>query len=70
MLIAKGQDYIAQRIREVAKENKIEVVENKVLARTLYDTVDIGKAIPPELYQAVAEVLAFVYSLKGTNRAV
>ena len=70
MLTAKGQDYIAQRIREIARENKVEVVENRGLARTLYETVDIGKAIPPELYQAVAEVLAFVYSLKGNNRAM
>lgn len=70
VLIAKGQDYIALRIREVAKEHKIEVVENKVLARTLYDTVEIGKTIPPELYQAVAEILAFVYSLKGNKRVV
>lgn len=65
MLIAKGQDYLAQRIKEVARENRIEIVENKPLARTIYDTVDIGKAIPPELYQAVAEILAFVYNLKG-----
>ena len=70
MLIAKGQDYIAMRIKEVARENRVEIVENKALARTIYDTVDIGKAIPPELYQAVAEILAFVYSLKGTTRAV
>ena len=69
-LIAKGQDYLAMRIKEVAKESKIEIVENKPLARSIYDTVEIGKAIPPELYQAVAEVLAFVYSLKGKTRAV
>lgn len=64
VVIAKGQDYIALRIKEIAKENKVEVVENKELARTLYSTVDIGEAIPEELYQAVAEILAFVYSLK------
>ena len=69
MLLAKGQDYLAMRIKEVAKENKIEIVENKPLARSIYDTVDIGQAIPQELYQAVAEVLAFVYSLKGKDRA-
>ncbi|MCX7708911.1 MAG: flagellar biosynthesis protein FlhB [Clostridia bacterium] len=68
-VIAKGQDFVAQRIKEVAKENKVEIVENKPLARSLYDAVDIGEAIPPELYQAVAEVLAFVYSLKGKDRA-
>ncbi len=69
MVIAKGQDYIAIRIRETARESKVEIVENKVLARTIYETVDIGEAIPHELYQAVAEILAFVYSLKGKNRA-
>lgn len=65
MVVAKGQDYIALRIREIAKENKVEIVENKPLARTLYSTVDIGEKIPPELFQAVAEVLAFVYSIKN-----
>ncbi|MDP4093814.1 MAG: flagellar biosynthesis protein FlhB [Bacillota bacterium] len=69
VVIAKGQDFIAMRIKEVARENNVEIVENRPLARTLYDTVDIGKAIPPELYQAVAEVLAFVYSLKGKGKA-
>ena len=64
IVVAKGQDYIALRIKEIAKENKVEIVENKPLARTLYNTVEIGGKIPPELYQAVAEVLAFVYSLK------
>lgn len=68
-LIAKGQDYLAMRIKEVAKESKVEIVENKPLARSIYDTVEIGQVIPPELYQAVAEVLAFVYSLKGKNKA-
>lgn len=69
VLIAKGQDYTAQRIKEIARESKVEIVENKPLARAIYDTVDIGQAIPPELYQAVAEVLAFVYSLKGKTMA-
>ena len=70
VLVAKGQDYVALRIKEVARENKVEIVENKPLARSIYDAVEIGQAIPPELYQAVAEVLAFVYSLKGKDRAV
>ena len=65
MVVAKGQDFLALRIKDIAKESKVEIVENKPLARTLYDTVDVGKAIPPELYQAVAEILAFVYSLKN-----
>ena len=53
------------KIREIARENNIEIVENKPLARMLYANVDIGAEVPPELYQAVAEVLAFVYSLKN-----
>ncbi|MBD5546551.1 MAG: flagellar biosynthesis protein FlhB [Lachnospiraceae bacterium] len=64
-VLAKGENHLAQRIKDVAKENNIEIVENKPLARMLYANVDIGELIPPELYQAVAEVLAFVYHLKG-----
>lgn len=63
-VVAKGQDFLAQRIKDTARENKIVIVENKPLARTLYSAVDIGEAVPPELYQAVAEVLAYVYRLK------
>lgn len=65
LVIAKGEDYLAARIKEVAKENHVEIVENKPLARMLYANVDVGQAVPPELYQAVAEVLAFVYHLQG-----
>jgi len=65
IVIAKGEDYLAAKIKEVAKEHKIEIVENKPLARMLYANVDVGQAVPPELYQAVAEVLAFVYHLQG-----
>ncbi|MBD5392696.1 MAG: flagellar biosynthesis protein FlhB [Lachnospiraceae bacterium] len=64
-VIAKGEDYLAQKIKDIAKENDVEIVENKPLARMLYANVDVGGLIPPELYQAVAEVLAFVYHLKG-----
>lgn len=64
-VVAKGADHLAQRIKDVAKENRIEIVENKPLARMLYANVEIGQAVPPELYQAVAEVLAFVYHLQG-----
>lgn len=65
LVIAKGQDYLAQKIKEIARENKIEIVENKPLARMLFANVEVGEAVPPELYQAVAEVLAFVYHLQG-----
>lgn len=66
VVLAKGEDHLALKIREVAKENHIEIVENKPLARMLYANVDIGQEIPPELYQAVAEVLALVYDMKNT----
>lgn len=65
IVLAKGSDYLAAKIKEVAKEHQIEIVENKPLARMLYANVDIGQAVPPELYQAVAEVLAFVYKIQG-----
>lgn len=65
IVIAKGEDYLAARIKEAAKDHHIEIVENKPLARMLYANVDVGQAVPPELYQAVAEVLAFVYHLQG-----
>ncbi|MGE5676484.1 MAG: flagellar biosynthesis protein FlhB [Pseudomonadota bacterium] len=64
MVIAKGKDLIAQRIKDIAKQNKVPLVENKPLAQTLFKSVDIGERIPSELYKAVAEVLAYVYSLK------
>ncbi len=63
-VVAKGVDFQAKRIREVATENDIEIVEDKPLARTLYANVEIGKEIPPELYKTVAEILAYVYKLK------
>lgn len=64
IVLAKGEDYLAMKIREAAKEHNVEIVENKPLARTLYATVAVGEEIPPELYQAVAEVLAMVYHMK------
>lgn len=65
LVIAKGVDVIAENIKKIAKENSIPLVENKPLARTLYDTVEIGEIISEDLYEAVAEVLAYVYSLKS-----
>lgn len=63
-VIAKGAESIAERIKEVARENKIPIVENKPLARTIFKTLKIGEIIPRELYTAVAEVLSYVYKLK------
>ncbi len=65
VVLAKGEDYLAQKIREAAKEHNIKIVENKPLARMLYANVDIGAEIPPELYQAVAEILAMVYNTRN-----
>ena len=65
VVVAKGADYLAQKIKDVARANAVEIVENKPLARMLYHNVEIGAEIPPELYQMVAEVLAYVYSLQG-----
>lgn len=65
VVLAKGADYLAQQIKEKAKEANVEIVENKPLARMLYANVEIGEEIPPELYQTVAEILAAVYRLKN-----
>ena len=67
MVVAKGQDFVAQRIKDAAKENNVPIVENKPLARMLYTTVDVDQEIPPELYQAVADVLANVFQSKGVD---
>jgi len=64
VVIAKGSDFIAQHIREIAKENYVTIVENKPLAQALFKNAEIGDLIPPDLYKAVAEVLAYVYRLK------
>ena len=65
VVIAKGADYLAEKIKKIARENQIEIVENKPVARMLYYNVDVEQEIPPELYQAVAEILAYVYGLKN-----
>lgn len=66
-VVAKGRDLLALRIKEIAKENQITIVENKPLAQALYRSVEVGQTIPQELFYAVAEVLAFVYNMKGRN---
>ena len=65
IVVAKGQDSLAIKIKEIAREHRVEIVENKPLARMLFANVEVGEMVPPELYQAVAEVLAFVYHLQG-----
>ena len=64
-VLAKGADYIAKKIKDAAKEANVMILENKPLARALYATVEIGEEIPPELYEAVAEMLALVYNTKN-----
>lgn len=64
-VVAKGERLIARKIRELARQNEIPVVENKPLARALFKMCDVGEKIPGNLYRAVAEVLAYVYRLKG-----
>jgi flagellar biosynthetic protein FlhB len=70
MMVAKGADHVAMRIREIAKEHDIPIVENVPLARAMYKTVKLGDTVPRNLYKAVAEVLAFVYKLKKRKKAV
>lgn len=65
VVVAKGADFMAQKIKDIAKENKVEIVENKPLARMLYFNVEIDQEIPQELYQMVAEILAYVYRIKN-----
>lgn len=69
-VMAKGADHLALRIREIAKENDIPIVENIMLARTLYKTVKVGHGVPRTLYKAIAEILAFVYKLKRKQKAL
>ncbi len=64
-VVAKGAGYVAQKIKAIAKENDVPLVENKPLARAMFKSTEIGDFIPVELYQAVAEILAYVYRLKG-----
>ena len=65
IVLAKGADYVAKKIKEIAKENNVQIIEDKPLARMLYANVEVDAQVPPELYQAVAEVLAFVYHAQG-----
>ncbi len=64
VVVAKGADDMAKRIREIARANDVPIVENPPLARSLYRTVEIGRAIPAELFRTVAELLAYVYRLR------
>jgi flagellar biosynthetic protein FlhB len=65
VVVAKGAGHLAERIRAVARQHGVLVVENKFVARTLYKLVDIGREIPADLYRAVAEILAYVFRARG-----
>ncbi|MEW8976783.1 MAG: flagellar biosynthesis protein FlhB [Symbiobacterium sp.] len=67
-VVAKGADLLAQEIKKIARAHDVPMVENRALARGLYYDVEVGRLIPPEYYQAVAEVLAFVYNLRRQSR--
>jgi flagellar biosynthetic protein FlhB len=68
ILTAKGADLMARRIRELAREHDVPIMENPALARALYDKVELDSPVPPNLYAAVAQVIAFIYKLK--NRTI
>jgi flagellar biosynthesis protein FlhB len=63
LVIAKGKNYLALRIRQKAVEHQVPIIENPPLARALYESVEVGQEIPPHLYRAVAEILAYIYKL-------
>jgi flagellar biosynthetic protein FlhB len=62
-VLAKGKNYLAVRIRQIAVEHQVPIVENQPLAQALYKSADVGQEIPPHLYRAVAEVLAYIYKI-------
>ena len=65
IVVAKGADHLAMRIRHLARQNGIPIVERKPLARALYKQVQVGQAVPPDSYKAIAEILAYVYQLSN-----
>ena len=69
VIVAKGKLFIAEKIKEIAFRENIPVVEDKLLARTMFDKVEVGDEIPVEFYNAVAEILAYVYKLRNKTAA-
>ena len=65
VVVAKGADFLAQKIKMIAKEHDVIMVENRPLARALYSQTEIGDSIPEEFFKAVAEILAYVYRIKN-----
>ena len=65
VVVAKGAGFVAEKIREIGRQHGVMIVENKLVARTLYKLVEVGREVPEDLYRAVAEILAFVYRVRG-----
>src|SRR4051812_36406440 len=63
VVVAKGKNWLALRMRQIAVQNEVPIIENPPLARALYSAIDVGRAIPPEFYRAMAEILAYIYKL-------
>ena len=70
IVMAKGQDNVAARIVEIAEQHHIACIENVALARALYAQTEVNQFIPPDLYEAVAEVLVYIFKLNGKNKIV
>ena len=67
-VLAKGKNYLARRIRELALQHEVPIIENQPLAQALYKSADVGQEIPPHLYRAVAEVLAYIFKIMHSRR--
>jgi flagellar biosynthetic protein FlhB len=67
VVVAKGKNYLALRIRQKAIENLVPIVENPPLAQALYGSVEVGQEIPSNFYRAIAEILAYIYKLRGAR---
>ncbi|MBI3579197.1 MAG: EscU/YscU/HrcU family type III secretion system export apparatus switch protein, partial [Ignavibacteriales bacterium] len=63
-----GADLIAQRIKQIATEHNVPIMEDKMLARALYKSVEVGESVPEKLFQAVAQVLAYIYRMKRVKK--
>ncbi len=70
LVLSKGQDLIALKIREIAEQHSIPIIEDKALARSMYDSVEVDRTIPPEFYKAVAELIHFLYAKNGNKAAI
>ena len=67
-VVAKGKNYLALRIRQIAMEHQVPIVENQPLAQALYKSAEVGQEIPAQLYRAVAEILAYIYKIMNAGR--